>query len=483
MAVRFKALFLFSLLCSFAASGQEKISAGQFKSDLGLLVKNLEAYYPGLYYYESKAIFDSRLDSLRKNLSDSLTILDAYKQTANFVSGIGDLHLGVGLPKKYFPKDTKVFPLILRKFQDKFYVHYNESADSTLVRGTEVLSINDLSTFETFKKLQSLYGSDNFNEFGKNYYAEYHFQSFFSRWYGVLDSAKIEVKLAPDSSKITKELQFLPGKTALKNLNSRYKNVIRKNLDLERVDSLSNTYKLDVVSFSGDKKGLFDFKKRPFKKKLKLAFKEIKRAETQHLVLDLRGNGGGAVANVHRLLSYLLQERFNIYDSVSVSKAGYNKMFKPIYVLPNLGARLYFNKKNDKTRYRLIKDSKKKFKPNKKFNYKGDLYILMNGGSYSATAFTISLLNHLKRGTFVGTPPGGANWGSFAGQFYKLKLPESKVVVRIPLMTIVHDGSSEHRENFLVKPTYFVEQSFEDFLVKKDTQLEFILNKIRDERN
>ncbi|MCD8539554.1 MAG: S41 family peptidase [Leadbetterella sp.] len=411
------------------------------------------------------------MDSLRTD--DSLSVSEAYRRLSLLTSEIQDLHLALGLPSRYLGKEVKLLPLILRKFGEDFYVHYNQSEDSTLVRGTRLLAIDGTSPLSDFSRFRTLYGADFGNVYSKNYYAERNFSGLYTRWYGRRDSVKIRYSFPADSTKREETLTFLPAKEAMGNLTKRYKNVLRKNFDLQITDSLNRTAKLDLTSFRG-KKSLLSFAENKFKRDLKRSFRQIESDSVQNLILDLRGNGGGAVVNVHRLISYLVPGSFRIYDTVSITRSGFRKVFRPYLGLPALAGRLYLNRKDENGYYRSYITEKKKFKPARRYRYSNRLFVLMDGGSYSATTFTISLLKNQDRGIFVGTPPGGANWGSFAGRFYAAKLSHSGIRVNLPLMKLVHSTEGLTHGDFFVQPDFHVEQGFDDFLRRKDTPVEFI---------
>lgn len=473
-------IFILLFLLFSPAGAQKILSPREFNEDLeqlhGLLVK----YYPGLYYYETPEQLSLRMDSLRSG--DSLSVLEAYQRFAFLTSEMQDLHLATGLPRRYFGKEVKVFPLILRKFGDAFYIHYNQSEDSTLVRGTQVVSVDGTSPLTDFYRFRTLYGADFGNPYSKNYYAERNFSGLYTRWYGKQDSVKLGYILPEDSLLSMKTLKYIPAGQAMKNMTRRYKNVLRKNFDLEITDSLSRTAKLDITTFRG-RKSLLSFTENKFRKQLKRSFRQIESDSIRNLILDLRGNGGGAVVNVNRLVSYLVSEPFRIYDTVSISRAGFRKVFKPYLGIPALAGRMFLNRKTENGYYRSYIAEKKKFKPVSRYGYADRLFVLMDGGSYSATTFTISLLKNYDRGIFVGTPPGGANWGSFAGQFYSARLSHSGIRVNLPLMKLVHSTEGLKHENFFVQPDFYVEQSFEDFLNRKDTPVEFIKRIIVHETN
>lgn len=91
---------------------------------------------------------------------------------------------------------------------------------------------------------------------------------------------------------------------------------------------------------------------------LKSRFKQIEKDSIQSLILDMRGNGGGAIVNVKRLLQCVLQEPFQLYDSISVTKNGFKKVFKPYLGITTIAGRAYLNKRmnKDSTEPTIIKD-------------------------------------------------------------------------------------------------------------------------------
>ncbi|MFS0490872.1 S41 family peptidase [Leadbetterella byssophila] len=465
---KFLGLFLAFLLPT-PLLAQKKLSAEEVRQDFVQVQSLLEKYYPGMYFYEYPKDFANRLDFLVPK--DSVDLLSTYRRVSALISGVMDQHLSVVPPETN--ENPKYLPFILKRFDKHFYIQYNQSPDSTIARGSRILKIDSIDILEDYQRFSQLFGADNDNLYSKNYNLERRFSTYYHRWYGSKDSATITI----DTS--SKTIPFLTAKEALTWTTKRYGQVIRKNLDYKVLDSTLHIAHLDLLSFRGKKK----LNEREFKMTLKSRFKQIEKDSIQSLILDMRGNGGGAIVNVKRLLQCVLQEPFQLYDSISVTKNGFKKVFKPYLGITTIAGRAYLNKKNEQGFYRTYYNKGQAHKPNKKHNYKGNLVVLMDGGSYSATTFTIALLKNKERGIFVGTPPGGADWGSFAGLDYTAKLKNSGLKVRIPLMSLIHNTEGKKREDFFVQPDYHIEQSYSDFLERKDTVLGFALKLLQNEGN
>jgi hypothetical protein len=108
-------------------------------------------------------------------------------------------------------------------------------------------------------------------------------------------------------------------------------------------------------------------------------------------------------------------------------------------------------------------------------NYKGRLYILINGGSFSAASSFVDIVYYYRdkgrQATFIGEQNGsntGFGRGS-GGQTLSITLPQSKLGVGIPLL-----GGTLLNRNLKVKiPDYEVSPSATDIANGIDRELEF----------
>jgi hypothetical protein len=463
---------VFSNLC-FA---QKKISKEDMTEDFRKLKNQLEKLHQGLYFYETRGDFESRYAEIIHNLPDSLDQLQAYFALNKLIVGMKDLHTSVFFPSKIVAKEkNKTLPMVVRSNSGKFYIHLNGSTDSTILRGQELISVDKKPVAEILELSKEFWGTDNGNQNSKKYYSERYLGRNISRLYGFKDSLTLELRHPQKDSIYYRKIATELAKTSSKIMAKRYKNINRKNLSLKIVDSLNHVAMMDVLSFT-EKGSKLDFNNFRFKRLLKRNFKEIEKNNIQHLVVDFRFNGGGLIANTKRITKYVAQEPFSLADSVKLTNAAFKRIFPPMVFTNYIIGRMIFKKQADGS---FLKMTKRGIKPTKKYHYGGKIYVLTDGGSYSATTLTIGLWKDMNRATFVGNTPGGADWGSFAGQWKDLKLKNSKIKVHIPLMKLVHAHPHQTNRTFFVEPDYYVEQSFDDFSKRKDSQLNFVLDLIK----
>ena len=109
--------------------------------------------------------------------------------------------------------------------------------------------------------------------------------------------------------------------------------------------------------------------------------------------------------------------------------------------------------------------------------FKGKIYVLVNGSSFSASSIISSKLKADGRAILVGEETGGANDGTVAGRYNTVKLPNSKILFPIGLMKISPNIEFTNTKKGVVPDVEIVENATE-ILQKKDKVLHFVLAEI-----
>jgi C-terminal processing protease CtpA/Prc len=218
------------------------------------------------------------------------------------------------------------------------------------------------------------------------------------------------------------------------------------------------------------------------------SFKILDSLKTDKLIIDLRNNFGGRLHEIDYLYSYLTDENY-----VLINKSETNTRFPMLKSLMSnsnsLGTKLIVgllspgfatadllavSKKEGKL-YRRFSPAKEQ-EP-KSLNFKGKIYVLINGSSFSASSVLSSQLKGTNRATFVGEETGGAYNGTVAGLFKIYELPNTKVTARIGLMQLDSKQKTDI-EGYGIKPDVEILPTYQDRLNNIDTELEWILNDI-----
>ena len=110
-------------------------------------------------------------------------------------------------------------------------------------------------------------------------------------------------------------------------------------------------------------------------------------------------------------------------------------------------------------------------------HFDGTVYVLMDGGTFSAASAFCATTDFYKRAIFIGEETGGVGGGA-GGLDIGPTLPESHLHVGIPHEAefSIFDKPNRRRGTL---PTHAVVQTVEDLANGRDTALEFTLELIR----
>ena len=194
----------------------------------------------------------------------------------------------------------------------------------------------------------------------------------------------------------------------------------------------------------------------------------------------MRGNGGGNDALGAEIFKYLADKPFGFYKSIqTITKSVENTQYFEgglSYFNSSLGRRL---RSLANGRY-LVKSwpGLRQFSPKNKNRFKGKVYVLLDGGSFSSTTEFASIIHHHKRATFVGEESGGNYHTNTSGIMPILVLPHTKIRIRMGLLQYrIEAGDYPKGQGIL--PDYPVSYTIEDVLQKRDVVLDKTLDLIK----
>lgn len=448
------------------------ISVTDSKSDVDLAYSKIKKLHPNLYYYISKKDLDQKFDSIKNTITKPITSFELYKKLSPVVAAVRQGHMFTSpAVKQYTSKETKILkakgtgPLSqfdYEFFGDKMYVVKNKSYNKKIAVGTEVMSINGQKPIDFYNEFKSRFSSDGYNTtFQKNIVGK-RFGSLYSLTNGIKDSINFEFK-KNDSLKTVVIKQGITDSTAIKRKLLKQplttteiaklkadQAIFKAKKTIYGYDPVTKNYNRDLRFIEKDSNiailKIKSFTKGKYKPFYKLVFEKIATNKSKILILDLRDNTGGRANEIQDLYSYLADSTFVFYDDAEITSrfsiiknylnsGSILSRFIKIATAPIPVPFLYFmtTKKNDGKFYMKYREETKI----KKNNFKGKIYVLINGSSFSASSLLASNLKGSKRAYFVGEETGGDYNGTVAGQMPTVVLPKSKIKIKIGLMNMV----------------------------------------------
>jgi hypothetical protein len=159
----------------------------------------------------------------------------------------------------------------------------------------------------------------------------------------------------------------------------------------------------------------------------------------QNLIIDLRNNRGGSDETMARLFSYIAQQPFYDWMYSKVNKKGNFDFFEHTTNYGGVDMVLFPEHFSEKGRDGYFSYNTKTILPNENANFKGNVYVLTNERSLSASAVFAGLVHKYRRGVVVGRETGSAYHQMKALKFATLRLPNSQIDINVPLVKIVFD--------------------------------------------
>ena len=517
-------LFLSIISCASVAKYNNQITkthtVAELQEDIDYAYRMLKNNHPDLDEYYPQEVIDVKFDSLKKAIKPMNTH-DFYYTLNEVLKPIAQGHTSIKMPlKKYTRKERKSRgkrtgfsgDYAYKTIGNKLYISRHIKGDSLLPIGTELVKINSENTKDLLDKYRKTVISDGYNQTFQNRIIGKRFWSFYTYDHGIVDSVRLEciyndsvfthtlkAKYKKKGSKKASEKTITKSsKDSIKDKaqDKVVRKALRKKHKLYEYDENEKVYYRDFKFIRKDSSKnpiaylkIRGFRAGKYKKSYDAIFRRIDSSKAKVMILDLRDNFGGSLADISYLFSYLATDDFNMVKPAKVKKR--TSMLNMALINTSITTKILalagspvfaymmlhkIHKDKDGNLYYTYKFSKTTNPKSKRF--KGKLYVLINGNSFSASCVLSTQLQATKRATFVGEETGGAYNSTVAGGFIFPELPHSKITMRFGLMNIktpYYQNPAGHG----IYPDKKILPNLTDLLKGKDTELDWILEQIK----
>jgi len=416
----------------------DKIKPESLKRDFTNLHNSLKSSYPSLYRYHSVDYIDKNYSQALKALENEMSLIDFYKATSSYISKIGDGHMKIELPayfKDLYDEKLRKLPFKFKVTGEIAFISENYSQND-LLNGARIISINGKSFQRIVHEMTDLISSDGYNLTGKYYRISDDFDFYYSLISGFSENVSIDI--IPKGQQEVQQINIpLLADREIQKMKS-HKKTVRNNKSFGY--QVKNKVGILTISTFNHAEGFQEFVDESFKK---LAASNIDK-----LILDFRGNGGGEETNAIHLYSYLTSKPFKYYDRYEVNVDPNKKVnqettlvsyetlnfFADISSMDKMGRPIIvdFQPLDD-----LLINPEIWLEPKTENRFDGQIVVLIDGGSFSATSEICAIMARDRRAIFVGTETGGGFDGNTSGIYDQITLPNSRLKVKIPLIKYV----------------------------------------------
>ena len=420
------------------------LTPAQASSDVALMRRALETIHPGLYRYVSKAQVDASFARLEAQAKQPISTLALHREIARMVASIHCDHSKPELPDaiaKWRQTNASHLPLRFKLIEGRMVV-----VSGALPKGAEITAINGRQVPQILNAVAPLVSYDgetdkaiavkiaDDSDLGGSDLEEY--------WPGLFGApSQWDIAWKMPGEAAAKASQLAPVSfdqwTQLASPDGKYRNEFYNGITWRMAGKVA---RLKIDTFVNYRNPVAA---TPF---LGGFFKAMKAAGTEHLILDLRNNGGGSTDPTIALARHLLDKPFTLTRSVRAKTIRFGDLPRYIEMWGDREAQFNppegaYRRTDDGLIERIPAGTDEADDDDSEIahlplqadqRFTGRLTVLTGPQNGSGATMTIAWLKDKRAVTLVGEDTSGSAEGPTAGNIFNLVLPASAIRVRIP---------------------------------------------------
>ena len=435
-----------------------ELTPAQMEEDLYVLYESLLSLHPGIHRHSTAADVDGSFGAALLAVGEGpRDLVWFYRQVSALVSVVRCGHTRVELS----PRDRDailarkgVLPLELKLSGKRAWVRRVLDPEVPIQPGTEILAIEGLPIGEIRGLAMIRMSGDGIIEAGKERELEADFASLYALLVDEHDRHESGYELQiPGSSEPLRVRALAPDELGAED-GSPERSLVE--LELHPEEGLGI---LSVRAFGDAASG------PRFPELLEQSFRRLRDEGIAHLILDLRGNGGGRDQYGALLVSYLCDRPFGYFERIEVTPDYQGSV--EVEIVERDGRRL------------MMSHSGLAQQQPADMHFEGDVHVLIDGGTFSTAADVATVLHHNRLASFAGDETGGGYDGNTSGDTSRVVLVNSGFSVSVPMWMYTTANLGHAFTSRGVIPELEIDPSIDDVLAGRDLLLQLVRERIQ----
>lgn len=432
---------------------EKVLSKQQAIDDYSVLYTALINYHPNPFLYVSESDLEDYYETQKSTIPDSLNELDFHYLSRQLIAQIKCGHTFAKPSKEWYTSmngKNILLPFEVKMVENRLFFSKTTKDDFPFKIYDELLSINNVKSIDILQQMSIMQERDGITESYINALIEKRFRLYYLFLIGIQSEFLIEYKT--NSGEIKKTIVHPTNQKMLEitqtEMPFNFKKIIENDWSVFSFDSSINVAYLKINNFNN---------RTEYKKYYQSVFKFLNLQENTKLIIDLRDNPGGYFGNGNNFLTFLTPNKFELNFKKPKKIETENKHIELSRWVK--WTKLAFNIKPSKHHAKELRVETFTYKPSN-FLFKGEINVITNGLTFSQAALVAA---HLREygAVFYGQETGGTEIGCNGLLDYTLLLPNSSLVISIPMYQ-VNSNLIKATIGYGVKPDFPIEPTLDN---------------------
>jgi hypothetical protein len=400
------------------------------RADFDVLTRALAEAHGGYGRHASRSAVDAQLATLRSGLRGSLTFTQVARQVAIASAVPRDGHLRLEMDSLTVAQlaEARVLPLRVALEGAALVITSNDAAgDTTLRPGMTIERINGRAVRDIIAALLFTISGDGFIETGKRARLGREFATLY--WLYIERASRFTIEARDANGPVTRAV--LDG--VLERERRRVTNDVNRQYaaNAKQLDSTTGLVGLELLANGAAARlRVRGFDGAAFPAALDSVFRIVRERRVEHLVLDLRGNGGGVDEYGALLVGHVLDRPFRYFDRIHLSTIAPSFATWPARTFATTKAGTVPDPAGGFLVTAALHSGVGVQQPAAE-PYRGQLVVLIDGGTFSTAADVAAQLRSTGRARFVGEETGGGYEGNTSALNAMIVLPNTGLRLKI----------------------------------------------------